>query len=90
MWTWGGNISIPNAEQDELVSFVRAFGGPSSQRPTGAAEMIRLSPDGFAVQCAMFPDEPVSVSFPQECVCAADFQKQILALSEQAMSMARP
>lgn len=90
VWTWGGNIWIPNAEQEELVSFVRAFGGPSCNRPTGEAEMISLSPNGFSVQCAMFPDDPVSVSFSQECMCAADFQKQILALSEQAMSMARP
>lgn len=77
-----------NRMQEELVSFVRAFGDSRRSRPTGQCQMISLTPDGFVVQAAMFPDEPVTVTFPRECISAADFQQQILALSEQAMSIA--
>lgn len=71
--------------KDELASFVRAFGGRNAQRPTGQCEMTSLTPDGFVVRAALFPDEPVSVTFPIECLCAQDFQQQILAISKQAM-----
>lgn len=70
------------------MSFVRAFGGPEGSRPTGKVQMTSLTPDGFIVQASMFPEEPVTVTFPQECVCASDFQRQILALSEEAVFIA--
>lgn len=69
----------------ELESFVRAFGGKQADIPTGACEMSDLTPDGFVVRAALFPDDPVTVSFPIECLSARDFQEQILNLSEQAM-----
>lgn len=71
--------------QDELVSFVRAFGGEDAERPTGQCEMVSLTPDGFLVRAALFPDNPVQVVFPMECICAHDFQRQILEISKQAM-----
>lgn len=70
------------------MNFVRAFGGPGGSRPTGEVQMTSLTPDGFIVQASMFPEEPVTVTFPQECICASDFQRQILSLSEQAMFIA--
>lgn len=71
--------------QDELASFVRAFGGPNAKGSTGEFEMTDLTPDGFTVRACEFPDEPVTIAFPRECLCAEDFQVQILNLSEQAM-----
>ena len=47
--------------------------------------MLDLTPDGFVVRAALFPEEPVAVSFPKECLSATDFQEEILALSERAM-----
>lgn len=49
--------------------------------------MSDLTPDGFVVRAAMFPEEPVTIAFPKECISASDFQEQILALSERAMSI---
>lgn len=67
------------------MSVVRAFGGKNEETPTGECEMVSLTPDGFMVKASMFPDEPVTVTFPRECLSAPDFQKQILAISKQAM-----
>lgn len=71
--------------QDELVSFVQAFGGGDADRPTGTCEMVSLTPSGFLVQAELFPEHPVTVSFPAECQSARDFQRQILEVSQQAM-----
>lgn len=74
--------------QDELVGFVRAYGGKIADKPLGSCEMISLSPDGFKVQAALLPHDPVPISFSKECESAQDFQKQILQISQQAMMFA--
>eukprot|EP00752_Nemacystus_decipiens_P006389 g5759.t1 len=74
--------------QDELVGFVRAYGGKIANKPLGSCEMISLTPDGFKVQAALLPHDPVSISFSKECESAKDFQKQILQISQQAMMFA--
>ncbi|CAM9104279.1 unnamed protein product [Pylaiella littoralis] len=74
--------------QDELVGFVRAFGGSIADKPLGSCEMQSLTPDGFLVKAALFPHDPVPITFPKECQCARDFQKQILEISKQAMIFA--
>ena len=76
------------APQDELVGFVRAYGGKIADKPLGSCEMISLTPDGFKVQAALLPHDPVSISFSKECESAGDFQKQILQISQQAMMFA--
>lgn len=67
------------------MSFVQAFGGADADRPTGKCEMVSLTPNGFLVRAELFPEKPVTVSFPSECLSAQDFQKQILDVSRQAM-----
>lgn len=74
--------------QDELVGFVRAFGGKIADKPLGSCEMVSLTPDGFKVQATLLPHDPVSISFSKECESANDFQKQILQISQQAMMFA--
>ncbi|CAM9401883.1 unnamed protein product [Choristocarpus tenellus] len=70
--------------QDELMSFVRVFGGVGDNVPIGKCEMRELTPDGFLVYGALL-DSPVRVSFSIECLSAVDFQEQILMLSKEAM-----
>lgn len=74
--------------QDELVGFVRAYGGKIADTPLGSCEMVSLTPDGFKVRAALLPHDPVSISFSKECESAKDFQKQILQISQQAMMFA--
>lgn len=75
--------------QDELAIFVRAFGSHKipDELPLGRCEMLALTPDGFFVRAAHFPNDPVQVAFSRECMCAGDFQKQILRISEQSMEI---
>ncbi|CAM9769959.1 unnamed protein product [Laminaria digitata] len=47
--------------------------------------MVSLTPSGFMVRAELFPEQPVTVSFPVECLNAQDFQRQILDVSRQAM-----
>lgn len=67
------------------MGFVRAFGGKVADEPLGGCEMLSLTPDGFLVQAALLPYDPVPIAFPKECLCAQDFQTQILEISKQAM-----
>lgn len=70
------------------MGFVRAYGGNIADEPLGACEMVSLTPDGFKVQAALQPHNPVSIAFSRECLCGRDFQKQILEISQQAMMLA--